>query len=260
MKKNETVKGLQSYLNKEAKRQKKLGNIELATELDTEYSMAFWTPGGEGPKDRKLKRHAYTQAEFKKYFDRFGDTSGATKAVHLFNKCHVNENNEVVSNDNEKTVAFEKIVIKRIKHGAWIPNMRRERARGTGNQGHDEAACWNKYADTEFADFLCPILRCLETKSDNNYPTTEKALDNFVSIMQRAETVCALKRACIVAVEKNIEAGIPNFEPWEERANKMLEFAAINNWRDVERNPGNSGVIFDYSQQRYKAVFIDYAL
>jgi hypothetical protein len=41
---------------------------------------------------------------------------------------------------------------------------------------------------------------------------------------------------------------------------KLEEFSESQNWRDAMYNPGNSGVIFDYSKNCYKAVFIDYAL
>ena len=41
---------------------------------------------------------------------------------------------------------------------------------------------------------------------------------------------------------------------------QLKDMAKRMEWRDVEWNPGNSGVIFDYAQGCYKAVFIDYAL
>jgi hypothetical protein len=61
------------------------------------------------------------------------------------------------------------------------------------------------------------------------------------------------------AEELNMASGFRGEEA-HDRYEKLKALSDSQNWRDALRNPGNSGVIFDYSRNCYKAVFIDYAL
>jgi hypothetical protein len=65
--------------------------------------------------------------------------------------------------------------------------------------------------------------------------------------------------SCRKAAELNRENGYRG-ESAEIRFAKLKALSESQNWRDAIHNPGNSGVIFDYSRNCYKAVFIDYAL
>ncbi|MBR4589665.1 MAG: hypothetical protein IKO36_03290 [Bacteroidaceae bacterium] len=170
---------------------------------------------------------------------------GATKTCHV--KCH---------NGN----SFKYIVVKRHQtHGyidehAYDPNSKQ-----TGNQLIDEIACWNEFAERAESDYLCPILKYFTSKSDKVSAISEKMQHNVVIIAQKAVYVDNLKRACLEADRRNAENGYIG-EDADERYQKMRAFSKKQGWRDACDNPGNSGVIFDYSRNCYKAVFIDYAL
>lgn len=225
--KNATVKALQSHL---------AGIKKIDTRAAREWSMTFNTKGPTAEEPCRPK--VYGQTEAKRDFDRWGQHCGASKAVHT------------IDSTGE---AFQYICIKRIKRGAWLPDE------GSGNQLHDEVEAWERFANTAEADYLCPCLKSFETKSDHNNPRTAKALDNIVVIAQKAITVCVLSEACRQAEVMNKRGGYV-FIPAKEREESMLTFAHKMGWWDVRNNAGNSGVIFDYDKNCFKAVFIDYAL
>ena len=177
----------------------------------------------------------YDQWEFLRMFDRYGEDSGATKAVHL----------------------LDHIVVKRHKVGGYIPEIRN--AMGTGNQLIDEAKCYERYAMLPEADLLCPVLKYFTSKSDQVTATSETMQRNVVIIAQKAVKVGNAHRMCRKAEEMNREHGYHG-ESADERYAKLEEFSESQNWRDALYNGGNSGVIFDYAKRCYKAVFIDYAL
>lgn len=236
--KNPTTKALQSTL---AKMKKNNDAIRY------EWEMACNTNVNRG--------NVYSQEYIHETYERGNyngynrHNHGATKLVHLENA--------------ETGKAFEYIVIKRhMKHG-YLPERRNNKA--TGNQLIDEINCWNEYAETEKADLLCPILKYFTSKSDKVTSTSEKMQYNVVIIAQKAVYVGDAKSACKKAWQLNLDNDLFNlnnseYESIDERYKKLQALSNENNWRDAMYNPGNSGVIFDYSKGCYKAVFIDYAL
>lgn len=180
------------------------------------------------------------QKEINSQFSRrVGGHCGATKRTHT---------------EHPDGWEMELFVVKRYKwngHEFW--------GEGTGNQLIDEIGCWEKLATTEDADFLCPIVKYFTCKSDKVTPLADKMKERVVIISQKAVHVDDLEGACKEAARLNHRFGYYG-EAYYEREEKMLKMAKRMGWRDVQYNPGNSGVIFDYAQRCYKAVFIDYAL
>lgn len=189
--------------------------------------------------------HVYNQLELLKLYDRYGNNhQGCSKAVHLM---------------SHKGHKFKYIVLKRHKRHGYIPDVRQEHSKCTGNQLIDEIACWQEFVEREESDYLCPILKFFTSKSDQVRATSETMLENVVIIAQKAVYVDDLRSCCRHAENLNSLKGYTG-EDADTRYEKMKRFAKKQSWRDAVGNPGNCGVIFDYSKQCYKAVFIDYAL
>lgn len=174
--------------------------------------------------------------------DNWSAPQGATKTCHT--TCH---------NGNE----FKYIVVKRHQTHGYCPELRN--AKATGNQLIDEINAWVEFAETETADLLCPILKYFTSKSDKVGATSETMQANVVIIAQKAVKVGSAERMCRKAEELNASHGYKG-ERADRRLAKLQALSDSKNWRDAMRNPGNSGVIFDYHKNCYKAVFIDYAL
>lgn len=169
-------------------------------------------------------------------FDRnHGDGHGATKTVHV----------------------LDYIVVKRHQKHGYIPEIRN--GHGTGNQLIDEAKCYERYALLPEADLLCPVLKYFTSKSDKVSATSETMQHNVVIVAQKALKIGDADYACRKAEQMNREHGYKG-ESARSRYRKLEEFSKSQNWRDALYNVGNSGVIFDYHRNCYKAVFIDYAL
>lgn len=225
--KNASVKALQSFMASEKKHNAQT-MIEWLISCNT----------------NEARGHIFDQNEIMELYgrDNWTQGQGATKTCHL--TCH---------NGND----FKYIVIKRHQTDGYMPEVRNEY--GTGNQLIDEINCFVRYAEKSESDYLCPILKYFTSKSDKVNAKSETMQKNVVIIAQKAVYVSNCLRACEKAERMNIEAGYCG-ESAEARYNKMRAFAISQNWRDVLQNGGNSGVIFDYAQYCYKAVFIDYAL
>ena len=208
-------------------------NIRVAIE----WEIAFNTKPATA---KEPNRKVYGQKWFMDNFSRsHGGKCGATKRTHL---------------NHPDGWEFQHIVVKRYKAHGWEAI-----GEGSGNQMIDEIDCWERFADTPDADFLCPIIKHYKVRSDKCAPLTEKAKDRVVIIAQKAERVSDLRDACEIAERMNREKGYHG-ESANVRARKLLDMSSRMGWRDVEWNGGNSGVIFDYEKRCYKAVFIDYAL
>lgn len=178
----------------------------------------------------------YDQHELLNMFDRYGDNAdGCSKAVHL----------------------LKYIVVKRHQRNGYIPECRNKYA--TGNQLIDEIDCWNRFADEKESDLLCPVLKYFTSKSDKVSATSETMQRNVVIIAQKAVYVSDAWSCCKKADMLNAEHGYRGEDRYD-RLEKLEALSNSQNWRDAMRNPGNSGVIFDYEKHCYKAVFIDYAL
>jgi hypothetical protein len=200
----------------------------LSKNYRTEWEMAFNT----NPERGKV----YDQHEFLEMFDRYGEnTDGCSKAVHL----------------------LKHIVVKRHQKYGYIPEIRNEY--GTGNQLIDEINCYKRFNEKEEADLLCPVLKYFTSKSDKVSATSETMQHNVLIIAQKAVYVSDAWECCKKAERLNAENGFRGEDRYS-RLEKMEAMSKSQNWRDAMRNPGNSGVIFDYSKGCYKAVFIDYAL
>lgn len=223
--KNATVKALQSYLN--AQRKSAVLSAEVREQYLFEYIISCST-------DNELVPHDLQQYLRDRY-DRRGQHRGATKATHT--RCH-------------RGWEFHDIVIKRIRINACIE---------LGHQGKFEARTWEHFATSPEADMLCPVLRWFGSKSDKVLENSEKDRENFVMICQRAVDTGTAREMCVEAERRNREEGFKG-ESANRRLAKLEALANQQGWWDVLRNGGNSGVIFDHSQNCYKAVFIDYAL
>lgn len=170
---------------------------------------------------------------------RYGGHTGATKRTHTHHP------------DGWEMQLF---VVKRYKyHGFefW--------GEGCGNQLIDEINCWVKLAETPDADYLCPIFKYETAKSDKCQPLSDTMKERVCIVAQKAVWVDDLEGACKDAEARNRACGYRGV-PATRRQEQLEDMAKRMGWRDVRHNPGNSGVIFDYSQGCYKAVFIDYAL
>lgn len=233
--KNATTKALQSKLATDKKHD---------TQALLEWLIACNTNNKRG--------HVYDQHELLSLYaqgnrwDGEGvDAHGATKNVHLYDH-----------NGNE----FKYIVVKRhMKNGYIDEHAHDPNTKQTGNQLVDEIDCWVEYAETEHADLLCPILKYFKSKSDKVEATSEKMQYNVLIIAQKAVAVGDANYACRKAERLNDRNGY-NGESASERYEKLAKLSKKQGWRDAMHNGGNSGVIFDYSKNCYKAVFIDYAL
>lgn len=229
-KKNATSKALQSHMAKEKK-------VNPQTLL--EWELACNTNNQRG--------HVYDQSEINSLYarDSWNGASGATKTCHL------------ISHTGEK---FQYVVVKRHQTGGYIDeHANNPDTKQTGNQLIDEVDCWQEYADTEYSDLLCPVLKYFTSKSDKVSAISETMQRNVVIIAQKAVYVDDAWGACCKAAELNEDNGYQG-EDADTRYENLKAFSRRQHWRDAMRNPGNSGVIFDYAKGCYKAVFIDYAL
>ena len=200
----------------------------LSKNYRTEWEMACNTNPNRGK--------VYDQWEFLNMFDRYGDNSdGCSKAVHL----------------------LQYIVVKRHQKHGYMPECRNKWA--TGNQLIDEINCWNRFADEKESDLLCPVLKYFTSKSDKVGACSETMKHNVVIIAQRAVYVSDAASCCRKAERMNAEKGLHG-ESAHSRLSKLQALSDSQNWRDAIYNPGNSGVVYDYQKNCYKAVFIDYAL
>lgn len=227
--KNTTTKALQAIMAKAKK---------TDAQALIEWEMACNTNSQRGK--------VWNQSEFKELFDRdYNGAHGATKTCHLYDH-----------NGNK----FKYIVVKRHQTGGYIDeHAYNPDTKQTGNQLVDEINCWVEFAETEYADYLCPILKYFTSKSDKVTAISEKMQENVVIIAQQAVYVSDCQHACRKAETLNNLADIKG-ENARDRYEKLKAFSRKQGWRDAMHNPGNTGVIFDYAQGCYKAVFIDYAL
>lgn len=193
----------------------------------------------------------YSQSDIKALYDRddWRQPMGATKTTHL---------------EAHDGTPFKYIVIKRHQTDGYIDeHAKNPTPDQTGNQLVDEIHFWTKYElDVTVSDAFCPMLKYFTSKSDKVSATSEKMQENVVIISQKAEHICKAGRACELAYEMNMNAGIDNeyVQTPEERKEYLDSISKRFGWRDAMNNGGNSGVIFDYSKKCYKAVFVDYAL
>lgn len=230
--KNATVKALQAIMASEKKH-----NIDIRYE----WEIACNTNVNRGRVISQQEIHeSYERGNYNRYNDK---KHGATKLVHLENA--------------ETGVEFKYIVVKRHMVNGYLPEKRNNKS--TGNQLIDEINCWVENAETENADLLCPILKYFTSKSDKVAAKSETMQNNVVIIAQRAVFIGDAEDACKEAEHMNRVNGYKG-ENHRERYAKLKAMSDSQNWRDAMYNGGNSGVIFDYAKECYKAVFIDYAL
>lgn len=150
------------------------------------------------------------------------------------------------------------IVIKRYLIDGYIDEHQYDDSELTGNQIVDEIKCFLEFQNRPEADLICPILRYHMGRGKTNH-TSEYGLDEAIVICQRAIEVDDARTCCKIAEARNKNEGFKG-ESASDRYNKLVEFSKKQGWRDAIYNSGNSGVIFDYNANCYKAVFIDYAL
>lgn len=228
--KNNSTKALQSAMSAKATKGDKSARYE--------HNLSVYSAGDH---PSRPGRHNMTQEEICAEFSRkHGGSCGATKRTHT---------------ERPDGTELEFVVVKRYKwhgHEFW--------GEGCGNQLIDEIECWEKLAKTPDADCLCPILKYFTCKSDKVKPLSDKMKERVVIIAQKAVYVDDLAGACREADNLNRRHHKYSGTTYWEREEKLIDLAKRMGWRDVEYNRGNSGVIFDYADNCYKAVFIDYAL
>lgn len=142
------------------------------------------------------------------------------------------------------------IVIKRYLQYGWVSR---------GNQIADEIAFFEAHKNDEWADCICPIFRYGLHRGDKVESTSDNYLDECYIVAQKAVKVGSMYRMCEHAEYLNKKHGYIG-ENADVRYKQMEKFAKKFNMCDVIWNDGNSGVIFDYAKNCYKAVSIDYAL
>ena len=142
------------------------------------------------------------------------------------------------------------IVIKRQLINGWD---------GRGNQLELEIKFYLEHKNDKFSDVLCPVLRYGLHRGDRISTTSEKYYNQTYIVSQRALKVGSALYCCRLAEMMNQQEGYKG-ENAIDRYEKFKEFAKEFNLYDVLNNGGNSGVIFDYNKNCYKAVCIDYAL
>lgn len=205
-----------------------------------EYELAVRSSDSKRVIDGRPEYRNMDFGEICELFSRkFGGHCGATKRTHV---------------EHPDGWELKFFVVKRYKwhgHDFW--------GEGCGNQLIDEINCWVKLQDTDDADFLCPILKYETAKSDKCKPLSDTMKERVCIIAQKAVWTDDLCGACREAERRNRAEGYKGISA-ERRISQLRDMANRMGWRDVEYNPGNSGVIFDYAQGCYKAVFIDYAL
>lgn len=212
---------------------KKNDSVKAFTKYLSKHNRKEWEMACNTNPNRGM---VYDQTYFLNEFSRrHGDGAGATKVCHL----------------------LDDIVVKRHKRDGYIPEIRN--GYGTGNQLIDEAKCYERYAMLPEADLLCPVLKYFTSKSDQVTATSETMQRNVVIVAQKAVKIGDADYACRKAEQLNREHGYRG-ESARSRYAKLEAFSESQNWRDALYNGGNSGVIFDYHRNCYKAVFIDYAL
>ena len=204
-----------------------------------EHNLAVYS----GQKGRIPGRYCFTQSETIDIFPRKNNGYGHEGASKITWDCHPTELWEM-----------RLFVVKRLKVGCHIFY-----GEGTGNQEWDEIKCWEKLALTPDSDYLCPIVKYFTVKSDKVGPLSEKMINKIVVVAQKAEHIGNLYDACCAAEYENRKHGCKG-TPAKVREKEMLDLANRMKWRDVQWNRGNSGVVYDYSKNCYKAVFVDYAL
>ena len=230
--KNPSTKALQAEMAREKK---------YSLYIQYEWEISCNTNVNRGRVISQQEIHeSYERGNYNRYNSK---NHGATKLVHLENA--------------ETGVEFKYIVVKRHMVNGYLPERRNDKA--TGNQLIDEINCWVEFQETETADLLCPILKYFTSKSDKVGATSETMQNNVVIIAQKAVYVSDAESACKKAERLNHENGYTG-DNAQERYEKLKKLSKSKNWRDALFNGGNSGVIFDYAKNCYKAVFIDYAL
>lgn len=129
-----------------------------------------------------------------------------------------------------------------------------------GNQVGAEIDCFLN-ADEKLRDVLCPILSYFKVKSDKVTAEDKKAYEKYLVISQKAIYIDYFEECCKKAFNLNEEEGYYNiYSSWYEMLNKLSNILNDNNINDWEGHPYNSGVVFDYENNCYKPVLIDYGL
>ena len=227
-------KALRSRLAKEAKRD---------PYLRWEHNAAFYSAGDS--KDRP-GRHNMTQAEFEWEFSRESwqaDASGANKVVYLH---------------HPDGTPLQYICIKRDREDGNSGLIEE-----CGIQCELEIAAYEALAENPERDCLCPIFKYFTARSDK--AGVEKRRQRVVIVCQKAEYIGGLRDCCIEAEFRNREECRHGYETAEERQARIERLCRKMKWHDiVGRGWGgghrNCGVIFDYADNIWKAVIVDYAL
>ena len=205
-------------------------------ELQWEYEMIY--------ANNKSTQNVWTGEDIRGAFPRYemdeGSFSGYTKVGH---KCRKDENGDYIE--------METCVVKRFSvFGGTVDGK---------NQVIEEIKTWEYFAGRDESDFLSPVLRWGYVRGDKVSPLDERNKEECYIVAQKAVKVGQMKKMCEMAEKMNNDEFIFG-ESAEDRYHALCNFADDQGWWDVKVNGGNCGVIFDYSQNCYKAVIIDYAL
>ena len=129
-----------------------------------------------------------------------------------------------------------------------------------GNQVAQEIEAFINASD-ELKNVFCPILSYYKCKSDKVTSDSQKAMNKYVVISQKATDIDDFYNCCEIAFNKNIQEGHKNrYNSPDEMYNRLSDILTDNDIHDWDGHPYNSGVIFDYEKKCYKPVLIDYGL
>lgn len=125
-------------------------------------------------------------------------------------------------------------------------------------QCRDEVKAWEALAKTPDADLLCPVLKYFKPKSD--HPGLKKSRSRMMVISQKAVFIGSLEECLQEAQTRNTVNRKYSAEGKAERRERIIDLCNRMGWRDVLHHGANCGVIYDYHNNCYKAVIVDYAL
>lgn len=128
------------------------------------------------------------------------------------------------------------------------------------NQFIAQIKLYQRVKDTPDAEYFAPIFRFGMARGDKNAEYSPRMLEELYIVTQCAKYKGDVAYCINKAHELNIDGGFYEAQLPQVRYSKMLEICAKYGLRDVVDHPDNSGVIFDYSENCYKAVILDYGL
>lgn len=128
---------------------------------------------------------------------------------------------------------------------------------GNGNQMINQIEMYKKATDAE-KDIFAPIFRYGMQRGDKATAFSDSMLNELYIVTQKAVDKGDLYRMCQRAEELNRQHNCWTGKHADVRYNEIMDILRKYRIRDVDGHDDNSGVIFDYAMNCYKAVVLDY--